>query len=203
MKLYDGTYLSTASILGAMAILGKAHMPLTVPNLVAAAFTAYKTYDTWHPGTHHTISAFQTYMVPGIERTELKVDEMHVLAAVGWTVPARTRVDCVRNLVHYLGLEGLAGLEGFTGVYERATLRALLVDECSTMEDDAYARVVLYAAVHLAKPQMVAWLIKLPTKAVPQDYIHRWGLRVAQVTPGEPGQPAPPAQPHGAKRKRE
>jgi hypothetical protein len=195
MKLFDGTYLSTATILGAFAIVDKARVPLTVPNLVAAAFAAYKTYDTC---IHQKVSAFQTHVVPGIERTDLKVDEMQVLAAVGWTVPARTRIDCVRNLAHSLGLAGIAGLEGFTGVYERATLRALLVDECSTMEDDAYARVVLYAAVQLAKPQMVAWLVALPTKAVPHDYIHRWGLRVAQVTPGEP---APPDR--GAKRKRE
>lgn len=181
-KLYDGTHLGAETIVGTMTLLERARVPLTLQNLVAAAFTAYKAYDT---SVDERVLFFQTHMVPGIEKTNLKADEMAILAAVGWVVPARTRLDCVRNLAHALQVEGLS--------YERAAVLALLVGESRAMTDDAYARVVLHAAALLAKPADVTWMAALPTAEVTREYILRWGLRVAEVG-------GPDAQ--GTKRKR-
>jgi len=186
LKLYESTQLPATTILGAMGILDKGGLPLTTANLVAAAFSAYKTYET---STPDEISTFQTEMVHGIEQTDLKADELRVLAAVGWTLPARTRMDCVSNLAHSLGAEWLN--------YTRAAVLALLVDECKTMTDDQYARAILCAAAQMQQPDDRTWMRGLPTKTVARGYILRWGLRVAAMAGG----PAPEAR--GTKRKRE
>ena len=184
--LYESTHLPGTTILGALAVLDKGGLPLTTENLVAAAFSAYKTYETNVPDQ---ISDFQEHMVPDIPATALQADERKVLAAIDWTMPARTRMDCVANLAHELGVEGLD--------YERAAVLALLVDECKTMTDDQYARAILCAAVQMDRPEGRAWMRGLPTKSVSRDYILRWGLRVAAMAGNDP-----PAA-HGAKRKRE
>ena len=153
---------------------------------MATSFSAYKTYETEVP---EQITDFQKHMVPDIPATELRADEQKVLAAIGWTMPARTRMDCVANLAHELGVEGLD--------YERAAVLALLVDECKTMTDDQYARAILCAAVQLDRPDDRGWVRGLPTKSVSREYILRWGLRVAAVAAQ-----SPPAA-HGTKRKRD
>ena len=181
--LYDDTQLSPTSILGAFALLDAGRLPLTMGNLIGAAFAAYKVYDT---RAFDSIAWFRENMVPGIQTTALKANELVVLGAAGWSVPARTRMDCVHALAAQLGVDELD--------YQRAAVTALLVNECATMTDELYARAVLCAAVLMCAPDDRAWMHGLPSDDVPRELIMRWGLRIAGALR--------PTSPRGTKRRR-
>ena len=193
-KLYNDTSLPPKTILGTFALLDKAKLPLRMEWVVAAAFSAYKTYET---ETVERVSAFQDQIVPVLRRTNLKADELRVLKKVGWVMPPRTRIDCVETLGHELGAGALD--------VGRAVVLSLLVPECDKMNDDQYARVMLCSAVQINRPEDRAWMAGLPSKTVPRDYILRWGLRMAALarpTEGEVSVLDDSKAPRGVKRKR-
>jgi hypothetical protein len=182
--LFEKTELPVEAILGAYAILEKGGMPCNLRYLIAASFTAYKVYTTH---ACQLVSTFQARMLPSWTKTDIVADELRVLAAISNVVPWRTRMDCVRRVAGEVG----AGAFDF----DRAIILTLLLPECDTMDDDLYARAVLYAAVHLLRED-VSWLGRLATPAAPKDEIARVGMDIAFCGYEQEGSPA------GTKRKR-
>ena len=168
-RLYDDTLLPPTTIVGTFGILDKADCALTLDNVLAAAWTAYKTYETH---VSQKLSYFRG-LAPNAE-ADLRVAELRVLGALGWAVPARTRVHAVDDLAYKLDLTKLD--------YGRASVLSLVLPECARMTDEQYARVVLCAAAQLAKLQDMQWAARLASDDVGVDYIMTWGVRVACVS---------------------
>jgi len=179
--LYDDTKLPTTTIVGAFGILDKSGCKLLLDNVMAAAWTAYKTYETYVPQSQADFRE----LAPVAEANLLQ-RELDILESVGWAVPARTRVDAVDNLAHAMGVTELD--------YGRAAVLSLVVDECAKMTDAQYARVVLCAAAQLSRTPNIKWTAKLASADIGADYIMAWAVRVACIG-------GPPVM-KGVKRKR-
>lgn len=181
-RLYEDTHLTPVSIVGTFQILDKAKCALLLENVLTAAWTAYKVYETY---VSQTLTDFRA--VAPIATQDLRGPELYLLASIQWTVPARSRTDAVDELLHALGVAGLD--------YGQAAVLSLVLPECSAMTDDQYARVVVCAAAQLARTKDMSWAAGLATPAVGADYIMKWGLRIASL--------AGPREASGTKRKRE
>jgi len=170
--LWDDTELPPIAIMGAMTIMDKAACTRTKSNVVAASFSAYKMYET---STNETVSFFQKHMVPKLGITNLVADEQRLLASIGWTLPSRTRMDCVDALADEIGANSIN--------LARAALLAMTVPECIAMEEDCFARIVLFATcqMDMAEDSPPEWLRQLPTAEVTRNHILLWGLRVAHL----------------------
>lgn len=183
--LHHRTALPMRSIVGTFAILDKSKLPLTPQNVLAASFTAFKTYETC---VNETISFFFEKMLAGLEwlpsgisYEAFKQSELRVLAAVQFCVPSRTRVDKVETLMRELGI--LAELP-----YYHTAILALLVPGIDRIPDEMYARAVLCAATMLSPGYVPNWLARLPTETVLRDDIMRWAARIVEVAgPPEKG----------------
>ena len=173
--LYDDSMLPPTSIMGAVVLICNARVPFTPRNVAAAAFIAFKTYET---NANESIAWFCDRVMPAADCGVLKHDEMSMLQAVSFAVPSRTRMECVHALAAELGVDGLN--------YQRAAVLSLLVDGCETMTEEVYARAVLCAAVQLEVPDDRSWMHGLPNDAVPRELIMRWGLRIAAMRPTSP-----------------
>jgi len=190
-KLYNDTLLPPTTIIGAFEILDKSGRPLTPDNVAASAWSAYKAYET---AVTEKASDFHAILGNCFPDTDLVASEIDLLSAVGWTVPPRTRLDCVDELARKVNAGSID--------YARAALLSLIIPECQAMTNDQYARVVLCAAVLINKTADVAWTRHLATKDIGRDYIVHWATEVAEVA--GPPSPAPPSPVRrGVKRKRE
>jgi len=184
--LYDETHLTPVSIVGTFQILDKAGCALALENVLAAAWTAYKVYETY---VSQTMTDFRA--VAPLAKQDLRARELELLASIQWTVPTRSRTDVVDDLAHELGVASLD--------CGRAAVLSLVMPECARMTDDQYARVVLCAAAQLAQVEDILWAAKLATPAIGADYIIKWSSRIASLA----GPRAGPATASGNKRKRE
>ena len=136
-------------------------------NVLAAAWTAYKVYETY---VSQTMTDFRA--VAPLATQDLRARELELLASIQWTVPTRSRTDVVDDLAHKLGVASLD--------CGRAAVLSLVMPECARMTDDQYARVVLCAAAQLAQVEDILWAAKLATPAIGADYIIKWSSRIAK-----------------------
>jgi hypothetical protein len=170
--LFERTQLPDEAVLGAMAVLDTDGVQLTMANVVAAAFIAYKNHGT---STDDRISYFRSDIVPLLPCTDLKRDELRLLAAIGWGMPSRTRLDGALDLAHTLGAPPLN--------VGRPAVLALLVPECMAMTDEQHARVVLCAAALMASPastpELERWMWGLPCDSASREFIVSWAVRIA------------------------
>ena len=170
--MYEETQLPDDAVLGAMSVLDTAGVPLTMANVVAAAFIAYKNYGT---ATYDRISDFRREIVPLLPWSDLKRDELRLLEAIGWGVPSRTRLDGALDLAHTLGAPPLN--------VGRPAVLALLVPECIAMTDAQHTRVVLCAAALMARPtgtpEPQRWMWGLPCDSASREFIVSWAVRIA------------------------
>ena len=176
--LYEETQLPDAAVLGAMAVLDTDGVPLTVVNVVAAAFMSYKNYGT--STTCDRMSDFRREIVPLLPHTDLKRDELRLLAAIGWGLPSRTRLDGALELAYDFGVPLPESVEALLG---RSAVLALLVPECMAMTDEQHARVVLCTAALMASPaaspELERWMRGLPCDSASREFIVSWAVRIA------------------------
>lgn len=174
--LYEDTHLTPNSIVGTFQILDKAGCALVLENVLAAAWTAYKVYETY---VSQTLTDFRA--VAPIATLDLRDHEVRLLSSMLWTVPVRCRIDAVDDLAHKLGVTDVD--------FGRAAVLSLVFPECLSMTDEQYARVVLCAAAQLAETQHIDWAAKLTTPAIGADFIIKWGTRIASLA-GERTEPS-------------
>jgi hypothetical protein len=170
--LFERTQLPDEAVLGAMAVLDTDGVQLTMANVVAAAFIAHKNHGT---STDDRISYFRSDIVPLLPFTDLKRDELRLLALAWRAMPSRTRLDVALDLAHTLGAPPLN--------VGRPAVLALLVPECMAMTDEQHARVVLCAAALMASPtgtpENQRWMWGLPCAGVSREFIVSWAVHIA------------------------
>ena len=180
-QLYDHTFLSPTAIVGTFQILDKADCCLVLENVLAAAWTAYKVYETY---VSQTMTDFRA--VAPLATQDLRARELELLASMQFTVPTRSRTDVIDDLAHEVGVVGLD--------YGRAAVLSLVLPECARMTDDQYARVVLCAAARLSQFEDMSWAAQITTPAITADYLMEWSSKIVAL--------AGPSAVQGTKRKR-
>lgn len=168
VRLWMDTHLSATSAVCAVDVVERAGgFPASLVTLQAAAWIGYKMHATC---PSEQLSFFATHMLHSMDvQAGLVVEEMRLLQAVGFYVPARTRVGCVYALGTHLSDDELD---------KGVTLSLLLPELCDAMTDDQYARCVVFAAAYKAGKLARG----LATSEVPRDYIMQWGIRIARQT---------------------
>ena len=168
VRLWMDTHLGAAAVTCAVDVVERAGgFPASLTTLQAAAWIGYKMHTTC---PSEQLSHFSEYLKHSMDaQAGLVVEEMRLLQAVGFYVPARTRA----GRVYALGAD-LDDDELDKGI----VLSLLLPELCDAMTDDQYARCVVFAAAYKAG-KLARGLV---TSEVPRDYIMQWGMRIARQT---------------------
>lgn len=166
VRLWMDTHLGAPAVACAIDMVERAGgFPAQLVTLQAAAWIGYKMHVTC---PSEQLSYFTAHIMHGMDtQGGLVAEEMRLLQAVGFYVPARTRAECVYALG--TALDDAALDQG-------VALSLLLPELCDAMTDAQYARCVVFAAAYKAGEVAKG----LATPEVPRDYIMRWGMRIAR-----------------------
>lgn len=168
VRLWMESHLGAAALVCAVDVIERAGgFPTSLVTVQAAAWIGYKMHTTC---PSEQLSYFGAQLLHGMHVQDgLVAEEMRLLQAVRFYVPARTRVECAYAV----------GVDLDDAEVDKGVVLALLVSElCDKMTDAQYARCVVFAAAYKAGKLAKG----LATEEVSKDYIMQWGMRIARQT---------------------